>query len=131
MALKPLNGCVIAIKSCGRLWGNPIAFGCAIGIPDRLRGEAIRQVGPGKAIDASDFLRSLVKKWVPENVREHFFKIPKEEIAALQKSTSHATGSGLVNSMHGKNGRHKDLLYLSYQSFFSRLIFQSLGWLSQ
>ena len=48
-------------------------------------GEAIRQVGRGNAIDTGEVLSHLAKDLVPENDREHFLKITKEEIAALHE----------------------------------------------
>jgi len=48
-------------------------------------GEAIRQVGRGNAIDTGEVLSHLAKDLVPENDREHFLKIAKEEIAALHE----------------------------------------------
>jgi hypothetical protein len=68
----------------------------ALGEPDTFRlryrkalidcvGEAIRQVGRGNAIDAGEVLSHLADDLVPENDREHFLKIAKEEIAALHE----------------------------------------------
>jgi hypothetical protein len=68
----------------------------ALGEPDTFRlryrkalidcvGEAIRQVGRGNAIDTGEVLSHLAKDLVPENDREHFLKIAKEEIAALHE----------------------------------------------
>ena len=75
-----------------RLSGNTAYFGGARHIspalpesPDRLRGWAIRQVGRGNAIDTEEVLLPLAKDMVPENDREHFLKITKEEIAALHE----------------------------------------------
>jgi len=48
-------------------------------------GEAIRQVGRGNVIDTREVLSHLVNDLVPENDREHFLKIAKEEIAALHE----------------------------------------------
>ena len=48
-------------------------------------GEAIRQVGQGNAIDTGDVLAHLAKDLVPDNDREHFIKIAKEEIAAMHE----------------------------------------------
>jgi len=48
-------------------------------------GEAIRQVSRGNAIDTGEVLSRLAKDLVPENDREHFLKIAKEEIAALHE----------------------------------------------
>ena len=48
-------------------------------------GEAVRQVGRGNAIDTGAVLLKLAKDLVPENDREHFLKIAKEEIAALHE----------------------------------------------
>ncbi len=48
-------------------------------------GEAIRQVGPGEAIDTGEVLSYLIRDLVPENDREHFLKIAKEEINALHE----------------------------------------------
>ncbi len=48
-------------------------------------GEAIRQVGRGNAIDTREVLTNLAKDLVPENDREHFLKIAKEEIDALHE----------------------------------------------
>ena len=48
-------------------------------------GETVRQVGRGDAIDTGDVLLHLAKDLVPENDREHFLKIAKEEIAALHE----------------------------------------------
>jgi len=48
-------------------------------------GEAIRQVGSGKAIDTGEVISRLAKDLVPENDREHFLKVAKEEIAALHE----------------------------------------------
>jgi hypothetical protein len=48
-------------------------------------GEAIRQVGRGNAMDTEEVLLHLAKDMVPENDREHFLKITKEEIAALHE----------------------------------------------
>ena len=48
-------------------------------------GEAVRQVGRGDANDTGDVLLHLAKDLVPENDREHFLKIAKEEIAALHE----------------------------------------------
>ena len=47
--------------------------------------EAIRQVGRGDAIDTGEVLLHLAKDLVPENDREQFLKITKEEIAALHE----------------------------------------------
>ena len=68
----------------------------ALGEPDTFRlryrrdlidcvGEAIRQVGSGNANDTKEVLLHLAKDMVPENDREHFLKIAKEEIAALHE----------------------------------------------
>ena len=68
----------------------------ALGEPDAFRlryrkalidcvGEAIRQVGQGKIADAGEILSSLVEDRVPEDDREHFLKIAREEIAALHE----------------------------------------------
>ena len=51
-------------------------------------GEAIRQVGRGDAIDTGEVLSYLAKDMVPENDREHFLKIAREEIAALHEGNS-------------------------------------------
>ena len=48
-------------------------------------GEAIRQVSQGNAVDTGEVLSLLAKDLVPENDREHFLKIAKEEIAALHE----------------------------------------------
>jgi hypothetical protein len=48
-------------------------------------GEAIRQVGQGKATDAEEVLSRLAEDRVAENDRKHFLKIAKEEIAALHE----------------------------------------------
>ena len=48
-------------------------------------GEAIRQVARGDAVNTGDLLSQLAKGRVPENDREHFLKIAKEEIAALHE----------------------------------------------
>ena len=48
-------------------------------------GEAIRQVSRGNALDTGEVLSHLAKDLVPENDREHFLKIAKEEIAALHE----------------------------------------------
>ncbi len=48
-------------------------------------GEAIRQVGRGNAIDTGEVLSHVAKDRVPENDREHFLKIAREEIAALHE----------------------------------------------
>jgi len=48
-------------------------------------GEAVRQVGRGNAIDTGAVLLKLARDLVPENDREHFLKIAKEEIAALHE----------------------------------------------
>jgi len=48
-------------------------------------GEAIRQVGRGNAIDTGEILSHLAKDLVPENDREQFLKIAKEEIASLHE----------------------------------------------
>jgi hypothetical protein len=48
-------------------------------------GEAIRQVGSGKAIDTSDVLSRLAEDLVPENDLRQFLKIASEEIAALHE----------------------------------------------
>jgi Fic/DOC family protein len=48
-------------------------------------GEAIRQVGRGDAIDTGEVLSYLAKDMVPENDREHFLMIAREEIAALHE----------------------------------------------
>jgi hypothetical protein len=48
-------------------------------------GEAIRQVGRGNAVDTGEVLSQLTNDLVPENDREHFLKIAKEEIAALHE----------------------------------------------
>jgi hypothetical protein len=48
-------------------------------------GQAVRQVGRGDAIDTGDVLMHLAKDLVPENDREHFLKIAKEEIVALHE----------------------------------------------
>lgn len=47
--------------------------------------EAIRQVGRREANDPGEILPHLAKDLVPENDREHFLKIAKEEIAALHE----------------------------------------------
>ena len=68
----------------------------ALGEPDKFRlryrrdlidcvGQAIRQVGSGDANDTEEVLSHLAKDMVPENDREHFLKIAKEEIAALHE----------------------------------------------
>ncbi len=68
----------------------------ALGEPDpfRLRyrkalidcvGAAIRQVGQGNAIETGEVLLHLAEDLVPENDREHFLKIAREEIAALHE----------------------------------------------
>jgi len=68
----------------------------ALGEPDTFRlryrrdlidcvGQAIRQVGSGDANDTEEVLSHLAKDMVPENDREHFLKIAKEEIAALHE----------------------------------------------
>jgi hypothetical protein len=68
----------------------------ALGEPDAFRlryrkalidcvGEAIRQVGQGKVADAGEVLSHFAKDRVPEDDREHFLKIAKEEIAALHE----------------------------------------------
>ena len=68
----------------------------ALGEPDTFRlryrkalidcvGEAIRQVGQGNAVDTKEVLSHLAKDLVPENDREHFLKIAKEEIDALHE----------------------------------------------
>ena len=68
----------------------------ALGEPDvfRLRyrkalincvGEAIRQVGQGNVTDTGEVLSHLAKDLVPEDDREHFLRIAKEEIAALHE----------------------------------------------
>jgi len=67
-----------------------------LGEPDKFRlryrkalidcvSEAIRQVGRGNAIDTGEVLSHLAKDLLPENDREHFLKIAKEEIAALHE----------------------------------------------
>jgi len=48
-------------------------------------GEVIRQVGRGSAIDTDEVLSHLTTGLVPENDREQFLKIAKEEIAALHE----------------------------------------------
>jgi len=48
-------------------------------------GEAIRQVGRGNAVDIGEVLSQLTNDLVPENDRDHFLKIAKEEIAALHE----------------------------------------------
>lgn len=48
-------------------------------------GEAIRQVGRGNAADTGEIISLLAKDQVPENDREHFLKIAKEEIDALHE----------------------------------------------
>ena len=48
-------------------------------------GEAIRQVARRDAIDTEEVLLPLAKGLVPENDREHFLKITKEEIATLNE----------------------------------------------
>jgi hypothetical protein len=48
-------------------------------------GEAIRQVGSGKAINTSDVLSRLAKDLVPENDLRQFLKIASEEIDALHE----------------------------------------------
>ena len=48
-------------------------------------GEVIRQVGRGNAIDTGEVISHLAKDLVPENDREHFLKIAKEEIDALHE----------------------------------------------
>jgi len=48
-------------------------------------GDIIRQVGQGNAIDTREVLTHLAKDLVPENDREHFLKIAKEEIDALHE----------------------------------------------
>jgi hypothetical protein len=48
-------------------------------------GEAVRQVGRKNALDTGEILSHLAKDLVPENDREHFLKIAKEEIAALHE----------------------------------------------
>jgi hypothetical protein len=48
-------------------------------------GEAIRQIGSGKAIDTSDVLSRLAKDLVPENDLDYFLKIANEEIDALHE----------------------------------------------
>jgi hypothetical protein len=48
-------------------------------------GEAIRQVGRGNAIDTEEVLLHLAKDLVPENDRERFLNIAKEEIDALHE----------------------------------------------
>jgi len=45
----------------------------------------IRQVGRGSAIDTDEVLSHLTTGLVPENDREQFLKIAKEEIAALHE----------------------------------------------
>jgi hypothetical protein len=47
--------------------------------------EAIRQVGSGNATDTGESLSRLARNLVPENDREHFLKIAKEEIDALHE----------------------------------------------
>jgi len=47
--------------------------------------ETVRQVGRGDANDSGDVLFHLAKDQVPENDREHFLKIAKEEISALHE----------------------------------------------
>jgi hypothetical protein len=47
--------------------------------------EAIRQVGSGNAADTGESLSQLAQNLVPENDREHFLKIAKEEIDALHE----------------------------------------------
>jgi hypothetical protein len=70
-----------------------------LGAPDTFRlryrnalidcvGEAVRQVGRGNAIDTGKVLLHLAKDLVPENDREHFLKIAKEEIAALHEGNN-------------------------------------------
>ena len=48
-------------------------------------GEAIRQVLQGDAIDTGEVISHLANKWVPDNDREQFLKIAKEEIAAIHE----------------------------------------------
>jgi hypothetical protein len=68
----------------------------SLGEPDTFRlryrkalidcvGEAIRQVGRGNAGDTGEVLLHLAEDLVPENDRERFLKIAKEEIAALHE----------------------------------------------
>lgn len=68
----------------------------ALGEPDTFRlryrnalidcvGEAIRQVGRGNASDTEETVSNLSRDLVPENDREHFLKIAKEEMAALHE----------------------------------------------
>jgi hypothetical protein len=68
----------------------------ALGEPDTFRlryrkalidcvGEAVRQVGQGNAIDTGEVLSHLAKDLVPENDRDQFLKVAKEEIVVLHE----------------------------------------------
>jgi len=48
-------------------------------------GEAVRQVGQGIVVDVEEVLPHLVRDLVPEEDRERFLAIAKEEIAALHE----------------------------------------------
>jgi Fic family protein len=67
-----------------------------IGEPDTFRlryrqalidcvSEAIRQVGSGNADDAGEIISHMAANRVPENDREHFLKVAREEIDALHE----------------------------------------------
>ena len=79
-------------RSCNRYQ----AMRHTLGEPDAFRlryrkalidcvSEAIRQVGSGNATDTGESLSRLAQNLVPENDREHFLKIAKEEIDALHE----------------------------------------------
>jgi Fic family protein len=79
-------------RSCDRYQ----AIRHTIGEPDTFRlcyrqalidcvSEAIRQVGSGKTDDTGKILSRMAMSLVPENDREHFLKIAKEEIETLHE----------------------------------------------
>ncbi|MDO9263461.1 MAG: Fic family protein [Desulfosalsimonadaceae bacterium] len=79
-------------RSCDRYQ----AMRHTLGEPDTFRlrhrkalidcvGEAIRQVGLGNADDTGEILSRLARDQVPENDREHFLTIAKEEIDSLHE----------------------------------------------
>ena len=79
-------------RSCDRYQ----AIRHTIGEPDTFRlryrqalidcvSEAIRQVGSGKTDDTGEILSRMGMNLVPENDRDHFFEIAKEEIASLHE----------------------------------------------
>ena len=79
-------------RSCDRYQ----AMQHTIGEPDTFRlryrqalidcvSEAIRQVGCGNADDTGEILSRMAMNRVPENDREHFLKVAKEEIDTLHE----------------------------------------------